>query len=381
MPVFSYTARGFHGEYYAGTMTAENQQAVIVYVKQNKGIPITISSKEEHEAGLYLLHALFSVGRLREWSVWCTSLSRLLAAGIPVLRALGLLSHQIRSPTVWRAFDAVVDDILAGASLSGALKSRGAVFPDLVQLMAAAGEQSGQLEEMMAELGRFLQRQEDFRRRVRSVLAYPFVVACGGLTAAGVFYWFVLPKLDQFYAALAVGKPSFDNDKIIGIALASLVLGGWQLLYQPFRLWKKVQLALFCHTMGLLLQAGINYLDAVALACRTIHFFPGCQAQGDRLADGLEKGCLLSGLLSEWTALFDAVDIAILRAGEESGKLDLAFSLCAEQAETTGEQIAENWVLWSQPFFVLLMTLLTGTLLYHLVMPLFQLALVLPDQL
>ncbi len=381
MPVFSYTAKSFDGERYAGVLTAESQRDVIAYIKQNKGIPISILRSKEHGTGLRLFYALFCVARLREWSVWCLSLSRLLAAGIPVLRALRLLARQIRSPTVWRAFDDVIADVTAGASLSSAFKSRGAAIPDLVQVMAAAGEQSGQLEEMLDTLGRFLQRQEAFRRRVRGVLAYPVVLLGAGLVATGVFQLVVLPRFDQLYASFSVQRPAFSGLALAPFVAVAVGCCSWQLLYQPFQLWKKVQLALFCRTMSFLLQAGVNYLDAVSLACRTIRFFPGCQQHSESLVAGLAQGRLLSDLLQEWRALFDPVTIGILQAGEESGRFDMAFALGAEQAEASAEQLAENWVLWSQPMFILLMTGLTGGLLYRFIMPLFQLAIALPEQL
>ena len=381
MPVFNYTAKGFHGERYAGTMSAENAQAVIRYVKQNKGVPVAIDRQREHGSALRLIHVLFSFGRIREWSVWCISLSRLLAAGIPVLRALQLLSRQVRSPVVWKAFDAVAADVLSGNSLSGALKNRGYVFPTLIPLMAEAGEKSGKLEEMMAALGAFLQRRAAFQHHMRSVLAYPAVLVVAGTLAAGIFSFFVLPRLDHFYAAFSLTRPPLATSRLL--APLAIIFGAaiWQLAYKPYQLWKKSQLTLFCHTMGLLLQAGINYLDAVTISYQTIPFFPGAQRQCESIVAGLKKGTLLSDLLSERANLFDAVTVEILRGGEESGKLDAAFSLCAEQAEMTASQMAENWMLCSQPVFILLMTLLAGILLYHLILPIFQLALILPDQL
>lgn len=381
MPVFSYTAKGFHGESYTGTMSAEDTHEVIRYLKQNKGIPIAINRRKEHESGFRLAHVLFSFGRLREWAVWCISLSRLLAAGIPVLRALQLLSKQIRSPVVWKAFDAVSADILSGNSLSDALKNRGTVFPILVPLMAEAGEKSGKLEEMMEALGGFLQRREVFQHRMRSVLAYPAILLLAGALAAGIFSFFVLPQLDHFYATFSLTRPPIAARGLLIPLLIIFGCAAWQLAYKPFLLWKKSQLTLFCHTMGLLLQAGINYLDAVSISFRAIPFFPGSRRQSKNVVEGLQKGRLLSDLLSERATLFDAVTVEILRGGEESGKLDAAFVLCAEQAEMSASQMAENWVLSSQPIFILLMTLLAGILLYHLIMPIFQLALVLPDQL
>ena len=381
MPVFHYDAVGVHGERYAGTMSAKNAHEVLLYIKQNKGTPVAIERHKEHESALRLLHVLFSFANLREWAVWCTSLSRLLTAGIPILQAVGLLSHQIRSPVVARAFDAVTEDILAGSSFSGALKNHGAVFPTLLPLLAEAGEHSGKLEVMMAELGAYLEQRAAFRHRLRNALAYPLVLVLGGMAATGIFGLFVLPRIDHFYATLSLNRPPLSLHALAWPALCVFICGAWYLLYRPFQLWKKAQLALFCRTMGFLLQAGINYLDAVTLACRTIAFFPDVKKQCMRVIEGLEKGDFLSVLLRQWTKLFDLVTIEILQAGEKAGKLDTAFALCAEQTETTARQMADNWMLSVQPAFIIVMTFFIGILLYQLVLPIFQLALILPDQL
>lgn len=381
MPVFHYDAVGVHGERYAGTMSAKNAHEVLLYIKQNKGTPVAIERYKERGQALRLFHVLFSFVGMREWAVWCTSLSRLLTAGIPILQAIRLLSHQIRSPVVARAFEAVAEDVLAGSSFSGALKNHDAAFPALLPLMAEAGEHSGKLEVMMAQLGCYLEQRAAFRHRLRNALAYPVVLVLGSVAAIGVFSAFVLPRVDHFYAALSLSRPPMSLNALLFPALCILICGMWYLLYRPFLLWKKEQLALFCRTMGFLLQAGINYLDAVALAGRTISFLPDVEKQCARVVDGLEKGEFLTALLSGWTKLFDPVTIEILQAGETAGTLETAFALCAEQTETAARQMADNWMLSVQPAFIIVMTFFVGILLYQLVLPIFQLALILPDQL
>ena len=381
MPVFHYDAVGVHGERYAGTMSAKSAHEVLLYIKQNKGTTVAIERHQEHEPALRLFHVLFSFVSLREWAVWCTSLSRLLKAGIPILQALRLLSRQIRSPVVERALREVADDIVGGSSFSGALKNHEGAFPGLLPLLAEAGERSGKLEEMMTAMGDFLQQRERFRHRLRRAMIYPVLLAVTSAVAGCLFFWVVLPRLDHFYAAFSLTRPSLSLGSFIIPLLVILFCGAWYLLYRPFLLWKKAQLALFRRTFGLLLQAGINYLDAIALACSSISFFPGCQKQQLQLVAGLEKGELLTDLLCQWPELFDPMTLEILRSGEASGSLETSFFLCAEQTESMIKQMADSWMLSVQPAFILVMTLFVGTLLYHLVLPIFQLALILPDQL
>jgi general secretion pathway protein F len=76
------------------------------------------------------------------------TLSTLLASGIPLLTALGIVTHLINNTLLRRALEEARTSVQEGESLAVPLKRSG-LFPSLLVQMVAVGERSGELEGLL----------------------------------------------------------------------------------------------------------------------------------------------------------------------------------------------------------------------------------------
>ncbi len=134
--------------------------------------------------------ALFSGMAQAGWTM-----GMLLRSGVTLLEALRMTGSVMNNQTLADDFDRSADQILSGRSLASAFNQT--VFPMLMQHMAAVGERSGALEQVMEESGDFYRKE--LRARIATLTEWmvPAGVLLIGLPVGIVYYAF-------FTALLAV---------------------------------------------------------------------------------------------------------------------------------------------------------------------------------
>ena len=111
------------------------------------------------------------------------TLSTLISSGVPVLSGLRAAQKTVSNTVLQDAIDKVVIMVEEGASLSAALK-RTSGFPPMVAYMAAAGENSGQLEELLGKSADYLENEfESFTSAALSLLEPMIIIMMGGVVA------------------------------------------------------------------------------------------------------------------------------------------------------------------------------------------------------
>ena len=111
------------------------------------------------------------------------TLSTVVANGMPLLDGLSVTARTVRNRRLRQALTSVVESVNEGGSLSGAMRRTG-VFPPLLVHMTASGEQSGQLEAMLARAADYMEREFDaFTSGALSLLEPAIIVIMGGLVA------------------------------------------------------------------------------------------------------------------------------------------------------------------------------------------------------
>ena len=93
-------------------------------------------------------------------------------AGLPIVRALYVLSEQTDNPKLKDVVVAVRKDVEAGLSLSEALEKHPKVFSRLYVEMVKAGEIEGILDGVLLRVADQLERDQDLRRKIRSAMTY-----------------------------------------------------------------------------------------------------------------------------------------------------------------------------------------------------------------
>jgi len=315
----------------------------------------------------------------RELAVLFQSLAALVAAGVPLARALAASAPLVRGPLRARV-QAAGRALGAGASLAQALEGGDGLVPPVVLGMLRAGERGSQLAAALAGAAEQLEREAVLVGRVRQALAYPLLLLLTGAVAVGVLVGTVIPRFAALLAdmggtlptptrlllALSAGITRHAGVGAMALALLGAVL--WQWLRQPrgrlaleelvLRLPAvgPVRLALgtarAARALGGMLGAGVPLLPALEAAA-TAAANPALAVRLARVRAAVAAGGPLTPALAASGAMSPSA-VQLVGVGEASGELAAMCLRAGALAQAEAERALTTLVGLLEPALLLL---------------------------
>jgi len=391
MPLFSYEAVDSSGNKIKASLEALNEDAIKSDLRTQGLIPISISAVETKN--------VFRFERItqKDILVFTQELGSLLESGLPVDRALYVLSESSEKKVFRAMIREIYIDIQRGQSLSQALSKRN-IFPKLYVNMIKAGEAGGILESVIKRLASFLETSATFREEIISALVYPILLTVVGGLAVIFLMLYVIPKFAKIFADMgqALPLPTIILLKVSTslisywwaiaglIFIAALIIRSYAItsegkifidtikLKTPVikRLNLKLIIARFSRTLGTLLQSGVPILEAISISRGVV----GNEIISGRLQaieDGVKKGQGLAKPLKE-SAIFPPVVVQMVVVGEEAGKLDDTFLLIAERFEAESRSLIKRIISLFEPALIVVMGLIVGFIVIAILLAIFS---------
>jgi type II secretory pathway component PulF len=153
-----------------------------------------------------LLPGLNSTKRI-ELIIFSRMMATFIRAGIPILDGLDVVRQQSVSSTFRRTLDDVAVQLRAGETLSVALTRHPRVFPRLYVDMIVAAEATGELDTVLDQLARYLERADATSKRVRQAMLYPAIVLCLAAVVVAILTTVVLPSFVSLFADFEAELP------------------------------------------------------------------------------------------------------------------------------------------------------------------------------
>src|ERR671921_73399 len=204
MALYTYRALDKQGEIVQDKTEGSGELAVVHELRQ-QGLMV-IDVKEQSVANKDIL-APFKGIRLADLVVFSRQLATMINAGLPIVRALYVLSEQTENPKLKDVVVAVRKDVEAGSSLSESLEKHPKVFSRLYTEMVKAGEIGGILDGVLLRLADQLERDQDLRRKIRTALTYPIVVLVLAILVTSFMLIFIVPVFAGLFADLGGTLP------------------------------------------------------------------------------------------------------------------------------------------------------------------------------
>lgn len=123
------------------------------------------------------------------------TLSTLLSSGVPLLKAMDILTAVVNHSVFAQAIASARESVTEGASLSQPLKQSG-IFPPIVIHMVASGEQSGELEDMLAKVAEIYEEEANTLASTLMSLLEPVLILGMALIVAFIVISILLPLLE-----------------------------------------------------------------------------------------------------------------------------------------------------------------------------------------
>lgn len=335
----------------------------------------------------------------RELINFCFHLEQLTRAGVPILEGLSDLRDSTEHPSFREVIASLIEAIEGGQSLSQAMDGHAGVFGHIAVNLVRAGEQSGQLPEVLASLSDSLKWEDELAAQTRRLLIYPSFVAIVVLGATVFLMVTMVPQLKTFVRNMGEVLPPqtqllfFVSDLMVnywyfGVALPALAaltitilvrtnplarlrLDGLKLTVPMVGpILRKIILARFAGTFAMLYRAGIPVLECI----RTTEGIVGNRVMRqalERVEQSIREGRNVAGAFHD-VGLFPPLVVRMLKVGEHTGDLDKALTNVSYFYNRDVRESVAKAQAMIEPMLTLFMGALLGWIMLSIIGPIYD---------
>lgn len=325
---------------------------------------------------------------VRELEVFTRNLETQLEAGVPLARALQVLSEHSESPASTGLAAGLLRHLHAGVGFADALDLYPRTFSSVYRNLVRAGEHSGRLPLMLGELADFLVWREDVRKTARRAATYPAIVLTATIGLLLLIVGYVLPKFGDLFARLGDATPLAARillaaGNFLGaycwhlVAAAVVLLITAAVLVRSTRVRRQVcrvatrvpvvggvltaiDLARLTRTLAILTGAGIPLMRGLELSRESVGD-PRTLAKLESLAAAVVGGQTLSQAASA-SGVFPPLARSLLAVGEEAGQMPAMLDRLAKRFDRAAREAVQRALAMLEPAFTLFLGVVVGGL-------------------
>ena len=393
---FHYVAHNADGKRFTGSLSAESRDEALETLSGR--FSIVTQLEERVEKASYLAFRGHVSGD--DLLGFCQTLQAMLDGGLTLKKSLDTIYGDTQNSTLRSVVMDLSARIGGGDSLSASMKHHNDIFNPFFRNMIAAGEESGQLPEMLGRIAEYTEKTEALKDKVRSALVYPtIVIVFAGLLMA-VILTFGIPYLRDLYDGLGIDLPASTQLLVsIGTVMSEhslwLMLIAILLFYAVYRWLKtasgqrfvdtmKLRLpvstdffillytARFARSLAILYRSGVPLLNALELTAGSVGNVLVAETIGETRG-ALQSGSELSDALRLNPYFLDSA-VGLVSAGEDSGKLDDMLSKVADFYERKVYSRLEALTATLEPIMMIGVGILIGGMIVTLGLPFMNLA-------
>ena len=390
MANYRYKAQDSEGKIVNGQSNAANENELHEKLKAD-GLML-LDAKELVATKRHLKRLKFD--RLSDFS---RNLSKLLGAGVTLVRALKIISDDESIPVKEREIYAdVLRLVRTGMPLSDALEEEGDTFPPLFINMIRSAESTGNLDATAANMAEYYSKEYKINQKISSTMTYPKILSVLIVLVVIVIMGFVLPQFEDLFAQMG----TLPLATRILMAISDFVAHRWYilifgaiLLFIAYKVlfsipavkyridWLEIHLpkigklrkiiytARFARTLSSLYAAGIPIITCLQIAKTTIGN-TYIEGQFDDMIAKVKAGETLSAGIDSIDGFVKKLTSSV-GVGEETGELDSMLVSIADQMDYDSEIATEKLVSMLEPMMIVVMAVVVGFIMIAIIQPIY----------
>jgi general secretion pathway protein F len=404
MPAYTFEALDAQGVTQKGLIDADTAKAARSQLRARSLVPLSVepamagdgaASGSGLNVTLWGGHVFNATGL----AVWTRQLAGLVAAGLPLERALSALADEAEDEKQQRLVAALRAEVNAGSSFARALAQHPREFSLTYNAVIAAGEQSGQLGTVLERLADDLEAREALKNKLIGASLYPAIVTLVAIVIVVFLVSYVVPQVANVFAGSQRALPFLTVVMLAisafvrswGWLLLVLVVGGgitlvvarrnealrermdatWLRLPLVGRLARGYNAARFAATLAMLASAGVPILRALQTAAETLNNRAMRADALDALVLVREGAPLASAIGSK--KRFPPLVSMFARLGEQTGQLPVMLRRAADQLSAEVQRRAMHLATILEPLLIVGMGLVVMLIVLAVLMPIIQL--------
>ncbi|MEK7813405.1 MAG: type II secretion system F family protein [Candidatus Desantisbacteria bacterium] len=327
-------------------------------------------------------------------------LASMVKVDLPIPDSLEKISTAMRKKKIGSVLEEVIRDIKGGWSFSKAIARQQKYFPSLYLSMIKAGEETGNLANVLYQLIAHFQEMVSVKKRVINALIYPSILITISLMVIVFIFTFTVPAFAAIFESFKTCLP-LPTKIVISIAVFirnNILLMAGPVVFFPLlllifsktkqggfmidtiklkiplvgKLLRDYSIFYFCRTLGDLLTAGVPITDALELT-KGVLKNQVIKSALIKIQEEVLEGTTVSQPL-EKAGVFPATLIWMIKIGEKRG--DLA-EILLEVGEFYHQQVilkADLMTKLIEPVLIVFLGTIIGSIIIALYLPIFKLS-------
>lgn len=404
MPAYTFEALDARGATQKGLIDADTAKAARSLLRARALVPLvvepaTAAGGEQRAQGLNITLWGGGVFNATTLAVWTRQLAGLVAAGLPLERALAALTEEAEDDKQRNLMADLRSEVNGGSPFARALARHPKEFADIYTAVIAAGEQSGQLGTVLERLADDLETREALKNKLIAASLYPAIVTVVAIVIVVFLVAYVVPQVAGVFAGSKRALPFLtvvmlnlsDFVRSYGwLMLGALAVGtgaltmarrnaglrltmdaAWLRLPLVGKLARGYNAARFSGTLAMLAAAGVPILRSLQTAAETL----SNQAMRADALDALvlvREGAPLASALGS-KKRFPPLVAMFARLGEQTGQLPAMLGRAADQLSAEVQRRAMHLATILEPLLIVGMGLVVMLIVLAVLMPIIQL--------
>jgi len=381
-----------------GEIDAPTREAAIEELQKHDLLVFSLVQATEKTSISSMFHFFQNVN-LNDRARITEQLAGMLTAGLPLAKSMEILISQTEKPKLLEILKEALNDIESGIPLSKSFAKHPNIFSVSYISLLSAGEASGKLDEIFVRLSETMEKEREFRSKIKGALMYPAIISIAMVGVLVVVVVFIIPQMTTLYSSMNVELPAITK-ALISLSdftitywwIVLLVVGGIGYAYKIFKstetgtytisklslklpifgnLIRQSSLVEFSRTLSLLLDSGVPIIDSLEIvknAAGNVLFRDAII----RFADDVKHGYPLSTSMAK-DPLFPQLMSQMAIVGEETGTVNKRFASLAEHYEKEVDKVVKNLSTAIEPLIMIILGIMVAVLIFAVITPIYQL--------
>src|SRR3989338_10090458 len=339
--------------------------------------------------------------KLKEKVMFFQLLAVMINAGVPIIRALYVLSEQMSNLKLKRIIKALAFDMEQGTTLSGAIEKFDSVFGEAERGMIASGEASGNLNSILKDIAKQTEKSAQILAKVKGAMIYPASIFSIMMICLVLMLTMVVPKLTALFTE--GGKELPASTKILMavsewsqnywpslIVIAAVALLGVSflrknkrgrysidlaLVYLPIfgKIVRELMISRFARMLASLINSGVPIVKALEINANAV----GNEVYKRRIqyaSQDVSQGIPLGENLSDSGTLFPSAVASMVLVGEQTANLNEVAGKIADFYEGEVDNAVASLSKLMEPVILVVMGSMVGFIVAAIMQPIMSLS-------
>lgn len=397
MKRFKYKAKNEKGELVVGEVEASTPNHAVKLIHRQGLIVISITAKSGLSSDI--LKRYTERITLGDITTFTRQFATMVNSGLPMTEALLILRSQSKG-SMQKIVAQILADVEEGQSLSFSMSKHPQAFSKTYVALIKSGEMGGVMDEVLVRLADNMEKQQEFRGKVKGALIYPIIIIFGMVGVAFVMMVFVLPQITDLFTQFDTELPI--TTKIL-ITVSDLMVRFWPFMILGFGalaygfklykntpegkrkfdnflfkipliggLQKQIVLADLSRTLSLMVGSGVPIIESISISSEVV----SNSIVSDALKDVnkmVEKGFPIAFSFSRHPEAFPFILSQMVAVGEETGKIDEVLEKISHVFEVESDQKLKALTAAVEPLILVVLGIGVAFLVISVIMPMYSL--------